>query len=126
MPTCLQRDSMEMIDLGQEVEKGAAMTVLDELGGQFEAIAEAEADSRGRVTIARAGAKPGRRYRVYANVDGLVVLEPVVSIPEREMLAWENPALAEQIRDGIAEAEAGKTADLGSFADFLAEDDDEG
>lgn len=103
------------------------MTVLDDLGGQFEAIAEAEADSRGRVTIARAGAKPGRRYRVYANVDGLVVLEPVVSIPEREMLVWENPALAQQIREGIAEAETGKTADLGSFAAFLNEvhDDEE-
>ena len=101
------------------------MTVLDELGGQFEAIAEAEADSRGRVTIARAGAKPGRRYRVYANVDGLVVLEPVVSIPEREMLVWEDPDLAQRIRDGIAAAEAGKTIDRGSFAQFLAEDDDE-
>lgn len=101
------------------------MSVLDELGGQFEAIAEAEADSRGRVTIARAGAKPGRRYRVFANVDGLVVLEPVVSIPEREMLVWENPALAEQIREGVAEAATGRTADLGSFAQFLDEGDDE-
>ena len=101
------------------------MTVLDELGGQFEAIAEAEADSRGRVTIARAGAKPGRRYRVYANVDGLVVLEPVVSIPEREMLVWENPGLAEQIRQGVAAARAGETADLGSFAQFLDEESDE-
>ena len=41
------------------------------------------------------------------------------------MLVWENPALAEQIREGIAEAEVGKTADLGSFAQFLTEDDDE-
>jgi len=104
---------------------GARMTVLDELGGEFEAIAEAEADSRGRVTIARAGAKPGRRYRVYANVDGLVVLEPVVSIPEREMLAWEDPALALQIREGVAEAEAGRTADLGGFAQFLNGGDDD-
>ena len=38
---------------------------------------------------------------------------------------WENPALAEQIRTGIDEAEAGKTVDLGSFAEFLTEDDDE-
>lgn len=101
------------------------MAIFDELGGEFEAIAEAEADSRGRVTIARAGAKPGRRYRVYANADGLVVLEPVVSIPEREMLVWETPALAEQIRSGVAEAEVGETTDLGSFAQFLNKDDDE-
>ena len=41
------------------------------------------------------------------------------------MLVWENPALAEQIREGVAEAEAGKTADLGSFAQFLTEEDDD-
>ena len=101
------------------------MTVLEELGGTFEVIAEAEADNRGRVTIARAGAKPGRRYRVYANADGLVVLEPVVSIPEREMLVWEYPALAQQIRTGIAEAESGRTVELGSFEQFLDEDEDD-
>jgi hypothetical protein len=106
-------------------EEEHSMSVISDLGGQFEAITEAEADSRGRVTIARAGGRPGRRYRVYANVDGLVVLEPVVSIPEREMLVWENPALAEQIRDGIDEAEAGETVDLGSFAQYLTEDSDE-
>ena len=41
------------------------------------------------------------------------------------MLVWENPALAEQIREGIAEAEVGATVYLGSFAQFLTEDDDE-
>jgi hypothetical protein len=101
------------------------MTVLKDLGGQFEAIAEAEADNRGRVTIARAGAKPGRRYRVYANIDGLVVLEPVVSIPEREMLVWESADLAQQVRAGINEAESGETVDLGSFAQFLTEGDEQ-
>jgi hypothetical protein len=41
------------------------------------------------------------------------------------MLMWEDLALAEQIRAGVAEAEAGNTVDLGSFAQFLNEDDDE-
>jgi hypothetical protein len=101
------------------------LTALHDLDGPFEAVAEAEADTRGRVTIARAGARPGRRYRVYANMDGVVVLEPVVSIPEREMLVWEKPELAQQIREGIAEAEAGRTTDLGSFAQFLTDEDDD-
>ena len=101
------------------------MATLANFEGQFEEVAEAEADSRGRVTIMRAGAKPGRRYRVYANIDGLVVLEPVVSIPEREMLVWQNSALAEQVREGIAEANGGKTVHRGSFAEFLDGESDE-
>jgi hypothetical protein len=62
---------------------------------------------------------------VYAHIDGLVVLEPVVSISDREMLVWGDPALAEQIRRGTAEAEASRTTDLGSFAQFLDEEDHE-
>ena len=46
--------------------------------------------------------------------------------PERERLVHENPALAEQIREGVAEAERGETVDLGSFAQHLDEGDDDG
>jgi hypothetical protein len=49
----------------------------------------------------------------------------VVSIPEREMVVWRNPDLAEQIRRGIREAHAGETLDLGDFSGFTAEDDPE-
>lgn len=41
------------------------------------------------------------------------------AIPERERLVHDDPALAEQIREGIAEAEAGETVGLGSFAEHL-------
>ena len=39
---------------------------------EFETVAEAEVDSRGRVSLGRAGAEPGRRYRVERNVDGVL------------------------------------------------------
>jgi hypothetical protein len=42
---------------------------------------------------------------------------------EREKLVWENPGLVEQIRQGLAEAEAGTTVDRGSFAQFLPKDE---
>jgi hypothetical protein len=90
---------------------------------EFETVAEAEVDSRGRVSLGRAGAEPGRRYRVERNVDGVLLLIPVVSIPEREMIVWRNPELAAEIREGLAEAEEGRTADLGSFADYLDDED---
>jgi hypothetical protein len=91
---------------------------------QFETVAEAEVDARGRVSLGKAGAEPGRRYRVERNIDGVLLLIPVVSIPEREMVVWRHPELASSIREGIAEAEAGQTIDRGSFEQF-ADDDEE-
>ncbi|MGO8956958.1 MAG: hypothetical protein ACLQFR_06270 [Streptosporangiaceae bacterium] len=92
---------------------------------QFETVAEAEVDSRGRVSLGKAGAEPGRRYRVERNIDGVLLLIPVVSIPEREMIVWRNPELAASIREGIAQAEAGQTVDRGNFAQYAGDDDDE-
>src|ERR1700684_4170404 len=85
---------------------------------EVETVAAAEADSRGRISLGEAGATPGRRYRVERNIDGVLLLIPVVSIPEREMIVWRKPDLAAEIREGIAEAERGETVDLGSFAQY--------
>jgi hypothetical protein len=92
---------------------------------QFETVTEAEVDGRGRVSLARAGAEPGRRYRVRRNVDGILLLIPVVSIPEREMIVWNNPELAAEIREGLAAAERGETVDLGSFGHYADDDEDD-
>jgi hypothetical protein len=43
-------------------------------------------------------------------------------IAEREATVHENPALAEQIRQGINDAEHGRTVDLGSFAQYLKDE----
>ena len=90
---------------------------------EFETIAEVEVDSRGRVSLGRVGAEPGRRYRVEHNIDGVLLLIPVVSIPEREMIVWRDPDLARAIREGVAEAERGETTDLGSFAEYANDGD---
>jgi hypothetical protein len=92
---------------------------------EFETVAEAEVDSRGRVSLGRAGAEPGRRYRVERNIDGVLLLIPVVSIPEREMIVWRNPELAAEIRQGLEAAERGETEDLGSFEQYLDDDQSE-
>ncbi|WP_282206830.1 hypothetical protein [Kitasatospora fiedleri] len=92
---------------------------------EFETVAETEVDSRGRVSLGRAGAKPGRRYRVESNPDGVLLLTPVVSIPEREMQVWTDPLLAARIRAGIEQAENGKTIDLGDFSQYLEDEETE-
>ena len=91
----------------------------------FETVAEAEVDSRGRVSLGKAGAEPGRRYRVERNIDGVLLLIPVVSIPEREMIIWRNPALMQEVREGLDAVEHGQTIDRGSFAEYLDDGNDE-
>jgi hypothetical protein len=92
---------------------------------EFETVAEAEVDSRGRVSLGKAGAEPGRRYRVEKNLDGVLILIPVVSIPEREMIIWRQPEVAASVRRGLEQADAGEVVDLGSFAGFEDDDDEE-
>ncbi len=91
---------------------------------EFETVAEAKVDSRGRISLGEAGATPGRRYRVERNVDGVLLLIPVVSIPEREMIVWRNPAIAESILEGLAEAEAGQTVERPGFTEPADDDED--
>jgi hypothetical protein len=90
---------------------------------RFEIVGEGEADTRGRIALGRAGARPGRRYQVRTDDDGVIILMPVVSIPEREMLVWEDPELAAQVREAVADTEAGRTVDLGDFTQFTDDKD---
>jgi hypothetical protein len=62
---------------------------------------------------------------VARNIDGVLLLTPVVSIPERELIVWENPALAERIRTGITETQTGRTVDLGDFIGYATDTDEE-
>lgn len=94
-------------------------------GEEFEVVTEAEVDPRGRLSLGRAGATPGRRYRVESNVDGVLILTPVVSIPERELAVWTDPDTQQRILRGLEQAAAGTTHDLGDFAQFLDEDETE-
>lgn len=92
---------------------------------EFEVITEAEVDPRGRLSLGRAGAAPGRRYRVEATTDGVLMLTPVVSIPERELQLLQDPALQGRILTGIEQAEQGRTHDLGDFTKYLADEEAE-
>src|ERR1700683_5489343 len=91
---------------------------------EFETVAEAKVDSRGRISLGEAGATPGRRYRVERNIDGVLLLIPVASIPEREMIVWRNPAIAESILEGLAEADAGQTVERPGFTQRADDDED--
>jgi hypothetical protein len=79
-------------------------------------------DGRGRLTLGAAAANAD--YRVYVNDNGQILLDPVVAIPASEAWLWESPALRASMEQALNEASAGEFRDLGSFAEFLDEDDE--
>lgn len=89
----------------------------------FTSIGEAMADERGRLPMAKSGVRKDDRYAIAVNDDGQILLTPLVSIPRRELIVWENQLLRESLARGLAEAAVGETIDLGSFARFADDED---
>jgi hypothetical protein len=91
----------------------------------FKSVGEAMADERGRLPMAKSGIRKDDRYAIAVNDDGQILLTPLVSIPRRELIVWENQLLRESLARGLAEAAVGETVDLGSFAEFAADENEQ-
>ncbi len=52
------------------------------------------------------------------NDAGQILLDPVVSIPEREVWLWQNPEALGSVQRGIQQSAAGESHDLGSKAQY--------
>jgi len=72
-------------------------------------------DSRGRLTLGSMAQE--KRYRVLVNESGQILLDPVVSIPERELWLWQNQEAIAAVKQGMKQA-AGQVQELGSFAQY--------
>lgn len=79
-------------------------------------------DSKGRIALG-AFAKGVSSFRVHKEEGGRVVLEPFVEIPEREHWLYKNPEALAMVEQGLRESAEGKTVRMGSFAQYL--DDEE-
>ena len=90
----------------------------------FKNVGEAVADERGRLPMGKSGVRKDDRYAVAVNDDGQILLTPLVSSPRRELIVWEDQLLRESLARGLAEAAAGETVDLGSFAEYLDDAED--
>lgn len=73
-------------------------------------------DSRGRVTLGQLA--QGKNYRILVNEAGQILLDPVVSIPERELWLWQNPEAISAVQRGIQQSAAGDVQELRSFAEY--------
>jgi hypothetical protein len=82
-------------------------------------------DRRRRVALGKALKDFGdASFNVYQDEEGRIVLDPQVSIPASEAWLYRNPKALALVRGGLADAAAGKTKSLGSFARYVDEDDE--
>ena len=75
-----------------------------------------QSDSRGRLTLGQV--VKGKSYRVMMNDEGQILLDPVVSIPERELWLWKNSDALASVKRGIKQASTEQGRDLGDFSQY--------
>ncbi|AZZ48421.1 hypothetical protein C5C31_12560 [Rathayibacter rathayi] len=95
---------------------------------KFVPVGEAVADERARIAFGRAGVRRDDRYAVAVSDDGEILLTPLVSIPKRELLVWENEQIRGAVSRGLLESAANDTVELGDFTGYVegsSEDGDE-
>jgi len=73
------------------------------------------ADERGRISFGKAGVRRDDKYAIAVSDDGEILLTPLVSIPRRELLVWEDELVRASLARGVADSAAGDVVDLGSF-----------
>jgi hypothetical protein len=68
------------------------------------------ADDRGRLSLARLEVRPGDTFRAEPQPDGGILLTPMVAIPARELMVWENKELRSSLLSAMEQAAAGEIA----------------
>ena len=82
-------------------------------------------DRRNRLALGRALKDvEDASFNVYQDEQGRIVLDPQVTIPASEAWLYRHPKALASVRRGLADAAAGRTKSLGSFARYAGEDDE--
>jgi hypothetical protein len=108
---------------GEGMTMASSGTAIDRDG--FHPAAEADVDARRRVSLGKVGRAEHTRYQVLENDLGEILLVPLVSVPARELIVWEDAQVRSSLARGMEQAAAGQVTDLGSFAEFAADDEDD-
>jgi hypothetical protein len=91
----------------------------------FHGDTQTDVDSRRRVSLGKVGRAEHTRYQIMENDLGEILLVPMVSIPAREMIIWQNAQVRKSLELGMEQAALGKVVDLGSFAEYAKDDEDD-
>lgn len=87
---------------------------------KYPASKTSNADAKGRIVLGPRHAN--KMFRVSEQPDGNLLLEPMVTVHEREAWFFKNPQVQEVVQEGIRQSRAGETSYFGSFAEH-AEDE---
>lgn len=90
----------------------------------FRPIGDVVADDRARLAFGKAGVRRDDRFAVSVNDDGEILLTPLVTIPKRELIVWENHELRASLAQALADSAAGNTLDLGDFVQYADDVED--
>jgi len=102
------------------------MVTRDSVGNVgFTPVGEMTADERSRIAFGKAGVRRDDRYAVAVSADGEILLTPLVSVPKRELLVWEDELVRASLGRGLAQSAANETIDLGDFTQYADADDRE-
>jgi hypothetical protein len=77
---------------------------------------DVHADTRGRLTLGAVAKE--KKYKVFVNDMGQILLDPVVSIPEHELWLWQNAEALDLVKRGLKQSAEGQGRSLGSFAQY--------
>ena len=75
---------------------------------EFQEIAEARVDSKHRVALGRKIPNQVTSFRVYRNVHGQIILDPMVSIPAHEAWLFKNKRASALVQQGLEDARKGR------------------
>lgn len=92
----------------------------------FQKVAEGiKPDKKRRVLLSRILEMPGVTFDVYENEAGQIVLDPQKNIPAYEAWLLHNPKALRSIVRGLHQSSKGQVQDLGSFAGFADDHENE-
>lgn len=91
---------------------------------KFTPMGEVVADDRARIAFGKAGVRRDDKYAVAVSGDGEILLTPLVSIPRRELLVWEDELVRASLGRALAQSAAGELEDLGDFSQYAIDDDE--
>lgn len=79
-------------------------------------------DVKGRIYLGKL-AEGVSGFTVTVDKHHRIILEPLVEIPAREKWLFDNKVALKSVKQGIEDVKGGKLHDLGSFAQYMDEDD---
>ena len=93
-----------------------------ELKSDFVPMGEVSADERSRMAFGKAGVHRDDRYAVAVNAEGEILLTPLVSIPRRELLVWDDEGIRAALVRGLEHSSKDETSEGGDFTRYAEEE----